>query len=331
MKVKPHPKMPVPNMYVMSVMEGYSWANSSTNMHLFHNFWYIYFYFISEGWWYHGNALCYFFFGLDVSASTTSILHLCVISADRYMAIVHPMMYPLKMTKRFAMCVIGSVWSIALCLSYPLIYYGYVVEPPVQENTCPLPNSILFNLVSAILTFYLPTTIMLILYRRIFLTARTHSRRLQNGRLELSGGGGHDAMRIHRGGGGRAVNQESRRHTNLKIEYKAARTVGLVIGAFLFCWFPFFVVFAISPWCDTCNMSRDIFSWLGFINSAVNPFIYAFTSSSFKMAFMRILRVRSSRRRRRPPIRESTVAAIHTSSQEKSETMELGSIHIHLQ
>jgi hypothetical protein len=36
----------------------------------------------------------------DVLASTASILHLCIISLDRYWAITNPFSYPVKMSER---------------------------------------------------------------------------------------------------------------------------------------------------------------------------------------------------------------------------------------
>ena len=244
--------------------------------------------FVNNGYW-EGQASCYFFLALDVSACTASILHLCIISADRYMAIVHPMTYPLRMTRKLSLILICAAWSLSLGVSFPWMYYGYVVEPFSQENTCPLPNSALYNVLSSFISFFIPFAIIVILYRKMFLTAQAHFRRIQKGRLELSGGG-HDTMRIHRGGTGSLTN-------NLHLEYKAAKTTGLVIGAFLLCWFPFSVVFVIHPWCgDTCDAVRGAFAWLGFVNSAVNPFIYALTNSSFKMTFMKILCFMKNRR-----------------------------------
>lgn len=50
------------------------------------------------GKWLFGSVMCDLWNSFDVYFSTTSILHLCCISVDRYYAIVQPLDYPLIMT-----------------------------------------------------------------------------------------------------------------------------------------------------------------------------------------------------------------------------------------
>lgn len=60
---------------------------------------------------------------------------------------------------------------------------------------------------------------------------------------------------------------------------------------FIFCWLPFFTLYLIRPFCDDC-VNQILFSvlfWLGYCNSAVNPFIYAMFSKDFRFAFKRVI------------------------------------------
>ncbi|XP_038068554.1 tyramine receptor Ser-2-like [Patiria miniata] len=245
--------------------------------------------FVNRGNWYLGQWACFFFFAFDVMACTASILHLCVVSADRYVAIVHPMTYPVKMTRRLACVLMLVAWGLSLCVSFPWMLYWNTIIPvsPELGNHCLLPSPVLYNVASSGISFFVPATIIIVLYAKMFCVAWQHSRRVQKGRLQVGNGDGEphqEAMRIHRGG------RAQQAQTELHREYRAAKTVGLVVGAFMVCWLPVFIIIVINPWCgEACKELRSYINWLGFINSAVNPFIYAFTNLQFREAFASIV------------------------------------------
>ena len=75
-------------------------------------------------------------------------------------------------------------------------------------------------------------------------------------------------------------------------EKKAAKTVGIIVGCFICCWLPFFSVYLAGAFCTSDCIDRTVFSvffWLGYCNSAMNPFVYAFFSRDFRSAFKRLL------------------------------------------
>lgn len=76
-----------------------------------------------------------------------------------------------------------------------------------------------------------------------------------------------------------------------KVETKAAKTLAIIVGGFIFCWLPFFTMYLIRAFCDHC-IQPTVFSvlfWLGYCNSAINPLIYALFSHEFRIAFKRIV------------------------------------------
>ncbi|EPY83872.1 hypothetical protein CB1_000521010 [Camelus ferus] len=65
-------------------------------------------------------------------------------------------------------------------------------------------------------------------------------------------------------------------------------------GAFLVCWTPFFVVHITRALCPTCAVSPRLVSavtWLGYVNSALNPVIYTIFNAEFRNVFRKTLRL----------------------------------------
>lgn len=88
--------------------------------------------------------------------------------------------------------------------------------------------------------------------------------------------------------GKRNIKNQVRR---FRMETKAAKTLGIIVGCFICCWFPFFTMYLITAFCEDCfpALAFSIIFWLGYCNSAINPFIYAMFSRDFRNAFKRIL------------------------------------------
>jgi hypothetical protein len=72
-------------------------------------------------------------------------------------------------------------------------------------------------------------------------------------------------------------------------EQKTAKILAVVVGGFILLWLPFFIMYVIPP--DKHNLSPytvTLITWLGYFNSVINPFIYAYCSKQFRMAFWNI-------------------------------------------
>ena len=77
-------------------------------------------------------------------------------------------------------------------------------------------------------------------------------------------------------------------------ESKATKTLGVIMGAFTACWLPFFILALIKPFCaDSLNCIpmwlNSLFLWLGYMNSFLNPVIYARFNREFRTPFKEIL------------------------------------------
>lgn len=82
---------------------------------------------------------------------------------------------------------------------------------------------------------------------------------------------------------------------NIIKERKAARQLGVIVGAFLACWVPYFTLFPVTALCGTCvpPSAHTAAIWLGYLNSALNPVIYPLCNQNFRRAFSRMLRLPS--------------------------------------
>lgn len=86
--------------------------------------------------------------------------------------------------------------------------------------------------------------------------------------------------------------KEKKESLEAKRERKAAKTLAIITGAFVFCWLPFFIMALVMPICQSCVISdylASFFLWLGYFNSTLNPVIYTIFSPDFRQAFARIL------------------------------------------
>lgn len=301
---------------------------------------------VLEHTWFFGPDWCDIWRSLDVLFSTASILNLCVISLDRYWAITDPITYPMRMTRIRAACLIAAVWVCSSAISFPAIAWWRAVRTePIPAYKCPFTEHLGYLIFSSTISFYLPLFVMVFTYYRIYRAAveQTKSLRLGTKQVLLGAGNLELTLRIHRGG---ACNNESRlyaqedepltalannglaRMASTRLgphnkafslsrklakfakEKKAAKTLGIVMGVFIVCWLPFFVVNLLSGFCIECIWHEEIVlaivTWLGWINSSMNPVIYACWSRDFRRAFLRILCVccpRSIRRRYQPAFR----------------------------
>ncbi|XP_017014610.2 D(2) dopamine receptor B isoform X2 [Drosophila takahashii] len=93
------------------------------------------------------------------------------------------------------------------------------------------------------------------------------------------------------------------RVSTTKRDSKTAKTLTIVMGGLIACWLPFFVYYLLIPFLPRPAVLEDLmfgFTWIGWVNCAINPFIYAFYNPDFRTAFWR-LTCRPICKQKRPP------------------------------
>uniref|UniRef100_A0A3Q4H9W4 Muscarinic acetylcholine receptor n=1 Tax=Neolamprologus brichardi TaxID=32507 RepID=A0A3Q4H9W4_NEOBR len=155
------------------------------------------------GKWAMGNWACDLWLAIDYVASNASVMNLLVISFDRYFSITRPLTYRAKRTTRRAGIMIGLAWFVSLVLWAPAILLWQFLEGkrtvPPGECYIQFLSQPIITFCTAMAAFYLPVTIMSVLYWRIYKETQNRSKELAG----LQGSGGIGARGVN-GGGERA-------------------------------------------------------------------------------------------------------------------------------
>ncbi|XP_072025852.1 LOW QUALITY PROTEIN: probable G-protein coupled receptor No18 [Amphiura filiformis] len=282
-----------------------------------------------RGYWAHGNFLCNMWRTLDICLCTASILNLCAIALDRYWAITDPVKYTPKRTKKRICFIIAFVWLLSGLISVPPLL-GWDEMTNSQQQRCVLSQQRAFIILSSSTSFYIPFIVMSVVYFRIYRAVRVRGRRAkmhtplyqldidknsaENGILERRFGSQfrYKKQRMENLTGWlnvimpdhpsdipsemeTAVRKKRKEHykINLKKERRAARTLGIILGAFTICWLPFFLMYVIMPFCKSCQHPgrrvEAVITWIGYVNSACNPIVYTIFNGDFRSAFFNLL------------------------------------------
>uniref|UniRef100_A0A3Q3F4Q7 Histamine H2 receptor n=1 Tax=Labrus bergylta TaxID=56723 RepID=A0A3Q3F4Q7_9LABR len=227
-----------------------------------------------------GPVFCNFYISMDVMLCTASILTLLVISVDRYLAVTMPLRYASLVLPWRVAVAMTAVWTVSIAVSFLPIQMGWntvngTVQnhgPWAQERKCRFELNRPYVLTDSLLTFYLPLVAMCWTYLRILRIAQAQAKRI--------------AVALR--------------------EHKATVTLAVVIGAFVVCWLPYFIMFTVLGLKEHPDPSTvpefPIVLWLGYANSALNPLLYGALNRDFRSAYTHLLRCRwpsySGRRRR---------------------------------
>ncbi|XP_063389453.1 probable G-protein coupled receptor No18 [Cydia fagiglandana] len=324
------------------------------------------------GKWELGWILCDIWISLDILLCTASILSLCAISVDRYLAVTRPLSYSRRRrSKKLALTMIFFVWISAMAVTCPPMF-GWYEPDHNQGGVCRYNQNPGYVVFSAMGSFFLPMAVMVYVYARIScVVARRHhqlstttkcSKKGKLSCIRTESDSGSDKLSLRQSASKQTSkstqqsdcssqtdkcpccfhadkkrpkvrkekeskfynevtfkanfkyknttrhrthsireHSENNRVSSLRRETKTAQTLSLVVGGFVACWLPFFLYYLLTPFIPSNYVNpvlMYILTWLGWFNSAINPFIYAFYSPDFRLAFWRLTIRKCTRNKR---------------------------------
>lgn len=252
------------------------------------------------GAWKHGEVLCIVWTTVYLFSVPTSLLTLLILTIDRYKTLSDPLRRFRKskfLSVKGSRIVVVSLWCYSLLFSMmPVLGWRYYPSSVIGGN-CYFNITPAYSVLSSVLHFILPLLIIAGIYFKI-------NRIAQNVKncQELCEAANSSPSHIVR-------HPTPRDHGNFKRNLKATKTIAFIICVLFICWFPYSVASTVFTLCKPCYLSAPpellaSLLMLGYLNSALNPFIYSLSNrklqETYRALFRSIRRIsRNSLRMRR--------------------------------
>ncbi|XP_028604485.2 sphingosine 1-phosphate receptor 3 [Podarcis muralis] len=192
-----------------------------------------------------------------LGASTFSLL---AIAIERHLTMIK--MRPYDANKKYRVfLLIGTCWLISVSLgALPILGWNCVADLADCSTILPLYSK---RYVAFCITIFIAILVAIVLlYARIYILVKSSSRNVTN-------------------------------HNNSERSMALLRTVVIVVGVFIACWSPLFILLLVDVACKVkeCPILYEVhgFIALAVLNSAMNPVIYTLASKEMRRAFFRLV------------------------------------------
>ena len=201
----------------------------------------------------------------------SSVTNLCVLTWDRYIAIVHPFKYNNSITERRPGMVIFIAWLLPFMISLSLLVGMYVTRSNTALNALRITGVSAFDIISCVLLLYAVV--------RILVVARSQSNELSAMELQVQPN--------HSSNDSIEATTSRRRERRNTVWFVIALVVFflacyMVVNVLLLC-------FTLKSSCTLPENAGQIVTLLLVLNSAVNPLVYAFLKKDIKRDMIKLI------------------------------------------
>ncbi|XP_026886359.2 trace amine-associated receptor 13c-like [Electrophorus electricus] len=225
-----------------------------------------------ESCWIFTNIFCAWYLLTAYVLTSVSIYNVALIAVDRYFALSNPFLYTKTVSVSIMCIVVLCDWSIWLSYNIALQYPNLnSLGRAVCSRGCFHVLNDAWSLVDLLLSFVFPLSVIIILYTLVFFIAKKHATAI------------------------RELNSHTRTQTSknmsdsMKSERKAAKVLGILVSVFVACLLPYFLYSVLGNVIEIDEESLHKYLMLLYLNSAINPVIYALFYPWFRRSVKVIL------------------------------------------
>ncbi|XP_013860231.1 probable G-protein coupled receptor 101 [Austrofundulus limnaeus] len=228
-----------------------------------------------------------------------------VVSVDRYLAIIHPLSYPTRMTPHLGTNLIVFTWVLGFLQSTPPLYGWGVIDFDRRQRVCTVvwSSSLSYSAVVSTFSFWLPVLVMLGCYWMVFRAARrqnalvhpiqTQSYSQPNPQDFQGPVSPQERQQISLPEGPYPSRRHPVRVKHRRFHYhcKAARVVFVIMASYIFSMGPYSILNTVSishraavpPWLSSLALV------LFFLQCCLHPYIYGYMHRSVRKEFVALL------------------------------------------
>ncbi|XP_076872286.1 trace amine-associated receptor 13c-like [Brachyhypopomus gauderio] len=224
-----------------------------------------------ESCWIFRRVFCAWYLLTAYFLTSVSIYNVALIAVDRYFALCNPFLYT-KTVSVSTMCIVVLCdWCVSLSYNITLQYFNLKsLGGPECSRECFFVLNDVWSMVDLLLNFVFPLAIIIILYVQVFFIAKKHATAIRE-------------LNSH------TRSQTSKKTYSMKSERKAAKVLGILVTVFVACLLPYFFYTVLGSVIEIQGETLQIFMMLTFLNSAINPLIYALFYPWFRKSVKLIL------------------------------------------